>query len=482
MKYSSENIAAALFCPKRFREESLKKGQLLESLSKQIDSDFGLETDSYRTAMTAPVRRLQQKTQVFPLDVKASSRSRLTHSLEAQTYARLIALAIIRNCPELFARFEHQILLSVSTASVLHDIGNPPFGHFGEIVFRKWLSVITENSDIKSELGSGEKEDLCSFNGNAQGLRLSHSIQQLNLTFGQYASFMKVPFTVSELLSGQGTGQSSNGVRSDYYSWAYRNAGVYLCEKCLVDKIRECRGTKNRHPFVSIVEWADDLSYVLADLEDAFELGLIDRYDILHMCDKMKQMHELDSMSDLLSHRTVADIFIHEPSEALFYLRDVVANAYINDIAKATCSNIEQFIDQGEPDYSGGDYPGLTIVSMLHDYEKSKIYSCRDVERLEISGGAFLDGLLSAYEKLLYEDTETFQKELSGTGGDPLLKRLACRISRRHREAYIRACTLRDQSEMYARIRLILDYISGMTDTYAQAEYAMISGAGVRSI
>ena len=336
--------------------------------------------------------------------------------------------------------------------------------------------------NIKSELGSGEKEDLCSFNGNAQGLRLSHSIQQLNLTFGQYASFMKVPFTVSELLSGQGTGQSSNGVRSDYYSWAYRNAGVYLCEKCLVDKIRECRGTKNRHPFVSIVEWADDLSYVLADLEDAFELGLIDRYDILHMCDKMKQMHELDSMSDLLSHRTVADIFIHEPSEALFYLRDVVANAYINDIAKATCSNIEQFIDQGEPDYSGGDYPGLTIVSMLHDYEKSKIYSCRDVERLEISGGAFLDGLLSAYEKLLYEDTETFQKELSGTGGDPLLKRLACRISRRHREAYIRACTLRDQSEMYARIRLILDYISGMTDTYAQAEYAMISGAGVRSI
>ena len=274
MKYSSENIAAALFCPKRFREESLKKGQLLESLSKQIDSDFGLETDSYRTAMTAPVRRLQQKTQVFPLDVKASSRSRLTHSLEAQTYARLIALAIIRNCPELFARFEHQIILSVSTASVLHDIGNPPFGHFGEIVFRKWLSVITENSDIKSELGSGEKEDLCSFNGNAQGLRLSHSIQQLNLTFGQYASFMKVPFTVSELLSGQGTGQSSNGVRSDYYSWAYRNAGVYLCEKCLVDKIRECRGTKNRHPFVSIVEWADDCPTCLQILKMLLNLAL----------------------------------------------------------------------------------------------------------------------------------------------------------------------------------------------------------------
>lgn len=454
----------------------------MESLSKQIGSDFGLETDSYRTAMTAPVRRLQQKTQVFPLDVKASSRSRLTHSLEVQTYARLIALSIVRKFPELFRPYEHQILLCVGTASILHDIGNPPFGHFGETVIRKWLSVLVHRKEIESELRNGEKEDLCSFNGNAQGLRLTHSIQGLNLTYGQYSAFMKVPFTISELLSGQGQGQSSNGVRSDYYSWAYNNAGVYLTEKGLVDQIRECRGTKNRHPFASIVEWADDLAYVLADLEDAFERGLIDRYDILHMCDKMKQFHELDSMSELLSHRTVADIFIHEPSDALFYLRDVVACAYISDVTSAVGSNIEQFVQLGEPDYSGGDYPGMTIVSMLHEYEKSKIYSSRDVEGLEIAGGAFLDGLLSAYEKLLYEDIGTFQKELSGAGGDPLLKRLACRISRRHREAYFRACTLRAQSEMYSRIRLIIDYVSGMTDTYAESEYSMISGAGVRSI
>ncbi len=470
--------AVSLFCAKRFRDENPKEGQLTATLSPPGGGDFGLEMDTLRVAMAAPVRRLQQKTQVFPLDVKASSRSRLTHSLEVASYARLITLLLVRRNKEALEPLREPLLQCVANAALLHDIGNPPFGHFGESVIRKWLSGIVNLPAVGNELNDGEKEDLKAFNGNAQSLRLAHSIQELNLSLGQYAAVIKIPFTVSELLRGKTPALSSVGVHKDFYSWSYENAGIYLSELPLIERIRQERGTQERHPLATIMEWADDLSYVLADMEDAYERGLIDRYDILHLCDKINSIPELKRLEKLLSHRTVADIFIHHPSDALAYLRDVLSNAFIEDVTRAASSDLERFLLTGEPQFLESDNAGFTVISLLKQYERAKIYSHREVESLELAGASYLRGLLGHYEKLLFDDIGTFQKELSGSGGDPWLRRLACRISRRHREAYFRACTGRLQSEMYARVRLIVDYISGMTDTYAEAEFKLISGAG----
>ncbi|MCR5536944.1 MAG: dNTP triphosphohydrolase [Succinivibrio sp.] len=468
--------ARQLFFPQRLRKESLQKGQLLASLAESSASDFGVESDYYKISMMSPLRRLQQKTQVFPLDVKASSRSRLTHSLEVQAYARFIATAIINKSGAKLKPLTHQILRCVESSALIHDLGNPPFGHFGEVVIRSFLSELLNDQGLSCELRDGEKEDLCAFNGNAQGLRVLHTIHGLNLSFTQYLSTIKIPFTIAELLRGKGQGAGTHTYHSDFYSWAYGHTGVYLTEKPLLDAMREVRGTLNRHPFASIIEWADDLAYVLADLEDGFERGLVDRYDILHMCDKLARMSEMSRFEDILNHRLVADTFIHQPSEALFYLRDVIAQAYIEDLSSAVASNLELFCETGEPDFSQAACEGLTLVNLLHDYEQKKVYVNPAIESLELSGRAYLLGILQTCAKLLTEDVSTFQKELSGSGGDPFLKRVACRISRRYRETYFKACSLREHGEMYCRIRLILDYVSGMTDTYAEAEFHTITG------
>src|SRR5574344_2496813 len=227
-------ISSRLFCSKRLRGDILSKGQTLFELSDSSFPSYGIESDRLKISMCSPLRRLQQKTQVFPLDVKAASRNRLTHSLEVQEYSRLIAFAMVKYANKTDLKPILPAMVScLSNAALMHDIGNPPFGHFGESLIRDWLKKTVENRYISSEISLVEKDDLLTFNGNAQGLRLTHTIQNLNLTLGQYASVIKVPYTIKELLLGQGKGTSGNDIHGDFYSWSYSNAGVFLSEKYL---------------------------------------------------------------------------------------------------------------------------------------------------------------------------------------------------------------------------------------------------------
>ena len=229
---NNNELSSRLFCAKRLRGDFLSDGQLsfgLSSFYLSDSDDFGVEQDRLKFSMCAPLRRLQQKTQVFPLDVKAASRNRLTHSLEVAQYTRLISFAIAKKCSQAdFVPILRPMTSCLYTASLMHDLGNPPFGHFGESLIREWLKKTVENRHISSEIAMVEKDDLLTFNGNAQGLRLAFSIQDLNLTLSQYASVIKVPYTIKELLLGQGKGAAGNGIQGDFYSWSYANAGVFL--------------------------------------------------------------------------------------------------------------------------------------------------------------------------------------------------------------------------------------------------------------
>lgn len=357
---NKNELSSRLFCAKRLRGDVLSKGQLSFSLSnfnlssfneskvnsennsddKELNlfdsDDFGVEQDRLKFSLCAPLRRLQQKTQVFPLDVKAASRNRLTHSLEVAQYTRLISFAIAKKCKQAgFVSILRPMTSCLYTAALMHDLGNPPFGHFGESLIREWLKKTVENRHISSEIAMAEKDDLLTFNGNAQGLRLSFSIQDLNLTLGQYASVIKVPYTIKELLLGKGKGEAGNGIQGDFYSWSYANAGVFLSEKVLLDAIREECHRDTRHPFATIIEYSDDLAYVLADLEDAFDRGLIDRYVILKLCRQLDNYPELSELSKYLDTNEIEKRFLVNKTEALFYLRDVISEFYINDIATA---------------------------------------------------------------------------------------------------------------------------------------------------
>ncbi len=470
-------IADRLFCAKRLRGDFLSAGQMSTNLNENDPLIYGIERDRFKLSMCAPLRRLQQKTQVYPLDVKVESRNRLTHSLEVQAYTRLIVFEIVKNIKEIdLSSLAGPMISCLYNASLLHDIGNPPFGHFGESLIRAWIKKILNNQNVSSELSDAEKDDLRSFNGNAQGLRVSHSIQDLNLTLGQYASVIKVPYTIKELLLGQGKGSSGNGIQHDFYSWSYANAGVFLSEKYLLDAIRENCRRDTRHPFATIIEYADDLAYVLADLEDAFDRGAIDKHTIYHLCEKIADYPELEELQDILSVDNLRTLFSRSKTEALFYLRDVISYFYIRDFSYAVSNDLDKFLNTGEPEFSFGNYPGITALKMLKDYEFNFVYNHYEVQTLDLMGSCYINGLFSAYENLLGESPSDLKLELYAKGGDPFCIRLASRISTIHKRAYESAMSKGEFSEMYLRLRLLIDYISGMTDTYAKSEYGILNG------
>ncbi|MCI6449712.1 MAG: dNTP triphosphohydrolase [Succinatimonas sp.] len=475
----SQTLANRLFCAKRLRGDILSKGQCLEFLGKAFDfaNDFayGVEQDRLKITMCAPLRRLQQKTQVFPLDVKAASRNRLTHSLEVAQYTRLITYAIAKRV-ESFRQIIHPMASALHNAALLHDIGNPPFGHFGESLIREWLKSAVNNPHIKAEIKDTEVDDLLTFNGNAQGLRLVHSIQDLNLTLGQYASVIKVPYTVKELILGKGKGSSGNGIHQDFYSWSYSNAGVFLSELNVLESVRHNCERDTRHPFATIIEYSDDLAYVLADLEDAYDRGLYDKHTIISLCEQMVNYTELEPLRELLNVNKVKSLFKSNKTEALFYLRDVVSMAFVDDVARAISNNLESFVETGEPDFSSGDYPGITALKLLKNFETINVYNHFEVQTLDLSGASYIKSLFGTYERLLLETKEDFFKELNAQGGDPFCMRIASRISRRHKGAYLKGLEQERFSEMYLRIRLLVDYISGMTDTFCESEFKILNG------
>jgi dGTPase len=187
---------------KPFTHSELKatpKTYKIEDLEVQLESDRG------RIIGSAALRRLQQKTQVFPLERNAAVRSRLTHSLEVQQNGRYIVKTIFKNLSNELKKeyklegLEVAIESIVEMACLIHDIGNPPFGHFGEGALIDWfnknttdlLNTCIENPISNSELKNQIITDLQNFEGNAQALRLIHSLQRMNLTFVQSACILK---------------------------------------------------------------------------------------------------------------------------------------------------------------------------------------------------------------------------------------------------------------------------------------------------
>ncbi len=447
-------LSAQLFSPVRLTAEAEAPDFLSASLS-AIDGDFGLERDHLKIVLTAPLRRLQHKTQVFPLDVTSSARSRLTHSLETAEYARLIIFFLVRENSD-FAPLERQLSLCVSTAALLHDIGNPPFGHFGEAVMRRFLHDLCSRCD--TALTDAQKIDLRSFNGNAQGLRIVHSIQCLNLSVGQLAAMLKVPATAQML---QRSGQDIS------------HAGVFLSEKAVLQRIREIWPERWCHPLSFVMELADDLAYSLADLEDGADKGLIPADSLLQLIEDISDICALKLHAFIPSREAFFRAFAKSRRAVLSSLREVLAALYVKQCAAALGKDSEVWLAQGSLEVVA--LPALRAVAALKRFEGKWVYADREVESLELAGASYLKYLLSAYAELTTLNAADFSRMVAGEGGDPYLRRLCHRISRRHLQAYATAVKQEPESELYARIRLFLDYISGMTDTYAGAEYRLLS-------
>lgn len=418
--------------------------------------DFAfLQRDHLKTVLAAPMRRLQQKTQVFPLDVTSSARSRLTHSLETAEYCRLLTLILCSRSVEL-APLQQPLELVTSTAALLHDLGNPPFGHFGEAVIRRFLTDTAAR--FSSYLTHDEQLCLCSFNGNAQGLRIIHSIQQLNLCLGQLGAAVKVPATAPELA----------GLQSDPC-----RAGVFLSEAEVLSRLRRHFPAGTRHPAAQIMDLCDDLAYSLADLEDGADKGLIAENEVFELFCRLQDTLGLDLK--LPPRADFARSYARSRRGLVGQVREVTALAYLEEVSAAIADRLDEFLSTGFLDVSA--LRSVQAVQILKEFELHTLYSSPEVEGLELSGQAYLSFLLAAYGRLLEFSADEFAALQAGSlKADPYCRRLCRRISRRHQEAYLRHIARCPQQEFYARVRLVVDYISGMTDTYAGVEYRLLRG------
>lgn len=259
-------------------KEKLTTDRELNSYS---DIDISIESDRGRIFSSAAFRRLQKRTQVFALELNASIRSRLTHSLEVAQNARYIARTILdelkKNDLKTYGLedMENAFISTSEMTSLIHDIGNPPFGHFAEETINKWLknNVVQKLESFKSstkeieDLKSILKSDICNYDGNAQAIRIITKLQRLNLSYFQIIAVLKYTRGAFE----------NKPDNSDSLNYLKKKPGFYYSEKDLVEKIQTTLNIKagHRFPITYIMEAADDISYLTADLEDSVEKGIL---------------------------------------------------------------------------------------------------------------------------------------------------------------------------------------------------------------
>ena len=432
------------------------------------------EQDRARIVQAAPVRRLQQKTQVFPLDVKASVRSRLTHSLEVQETGRQISRRILAALPA-GTVCEGAFINLVEMACLLHDVGNPPFGHFGEQVMSQWLAQSLDelfaraHDQLPSPQWAELRQDLLVFDGNAQSLRLVHSLHEMNLTLGQLAALCKYP-QQPLLHSPQGYGQ--------HHGWTSKR-GIFFSEQPLYRALGQSLGLAPgcRHPLVYIMEAADDISYCIADLEDAVDRRILTLSELLVA---LRRADGSDYLAVLLDEALASGrgFFPHFRQQLTRDLVALAAQSYVSEHQAILQGSYPQALLHGQA-------PAARVLDILKRVARELVFMRPEVEALELEGYAALRGVLTSYACLLALPARQFARLLAGEGSQDLFfaRRLYHRLSARHLKAYRLAIATPDsrfacqhEQEWYYRVRLLLDYVSGMTDTYVLEEYRLLSG------
>ncbi|BDH47050.1 deoxyguanosinetriphosphate triphosphohydrolase [Salmonella enterica subsp. enterica serovar Choleraesuis] len=484
----------------RRRYSSNPERQLTEhELTRIFESDRG------RIVNSPAIRRLQQKTQVFPLERNAAVRTRLTHSLEVQQVGRYIA-------KEVLSRLKEQNLLDayglaeltgpfesmVEMACLMHDIGNPPFGHFGESAINDWFSRWVNLATCDDEEGDrcqigilrlapGEeranalrrkmRQDLCHFEGNAQGVRLVHSLLRMNLTWSQVGCILK--YTRPAWFEGSAP---------ESHRYLMKKPGFYLSEEEYIVQLRKELQIEEycRFPLTWIMEAADDISYCIADLEDAVEKHIFTTPQLYQHLEQAWGIVEPGDLFDKVIRAawvkaTANEMQLSADDQFFMYLR---VNALNNLVPYAA----QRFIDNIEQVYHGNFNQALLedgsaygkLLEIFKIVAVNQVFNHPDVEQLELQGYRVIRGLLDIYSPLLLMPVKDFHNLVAGNNLRqwPIETRLYHKLSTRYCLAYSEAVSAISPAdpdfliwEYYYRCRLIQDYISGMTDLYAWDEY-----------
>ncbi|MEA2050478.1 MAG: dGTPase [Campylobacterota bacterium] len=458
------------------------------------DLDWSVESDRGRIISSPAFRRLQKRTQVFALELNAAVRSRLTHSLEVSQTARFIAKTILKKLKsDELKELENAFISTTEMASLLHDIGNPPFGHFGETAINEWFVKkglnYFKNIESDKKLKETLIKDLSCYDGNAQAIRIVHKLQRLNLSYTQTASIIKYT-----------RGAFEDKSEDTKFSYLEKKPGFFFSEKEFVKTVSDTLDIKAKHrfPLTYIMEAADDISYLSADIEDAVDKGILTLDSIYNLikdeCQVVNQKYNTNTsmLFDIVDKNyKKAKAKEDEPyqfnmfltltrAQLIFKLVEYVSDIYIQNHSSVFDGSFNNALLESNPKHECSQ-----AVEVLQNISIRHIYNNKQVQALELKGYRIIQGLFDIYEPLLALCTDKFQDILNNKKSDCLIcTNLLARLSKKHLVAYKKSIDEIQNNEnktdfslleWYYRARLIIDYISGMTDDYALEEYKNLS-------
>lgn len=462
-----------LLCKNRRRpsESSVEKRKTASVIARnQFEADYD------RIVGSSSVRRLQDKAQVFPLQKNDFTRTRLTHSMEVSAMARSLGKAVGKQIEQRTDSFTgdmtDELAALLQTAGLIHDLGNPPFGHYGETVIRQWFSKwFDSNKFLKKEiiLSDQEKKDFIFFDGNVQNLRIVTKLQILNdayganFTYGTLAAIIKYPWESS----------SRKAIERKKF-------GYFKSEEEIVKRIQENTGLSEgvRHPATYLLEAADDIIYICDDIEDGVKKGYIPWDSVYKDIKKRFEDEKYQKLYGQIESRT-PDGAIDDADKILSKVRMFrnYTQGYLFERA------INEFMDNYDSIMTG-TYDKKELLKCEEEfaaYLKKEVtgkycFKCHEVLALELVGDRVIKTLLDIFVSAL---TESNYKELLDSAIFP--GKIYNLISSNFKYIALHDYIHDNQRKLsdisvYDKLHLVVDFISGMTDSYAVNLYKELTG------
>ena len=425
----------------------------------QDETRLGFEVDYDRIIFSSEFRSLQDKTQVIPLSKTDFVHTRLTHSLEvsvvARSLGRKVGQKLLEKYPHLQSVHGYQINdfgAIAAAAALAHDIGNPPFGHSGEKAIGEYFKT-GNGKQFKDQLTDKEYQDLCDFEGNANGFKIVTQNRVgreggLRLSYATLGAFIKYP---KESLPKKPT----NSISDKKYGVFQSEKEVFLDLADELGLIESNKGNDlsfHRHPLAFLVEAADDICYTIIDFEDGINLGLIqEEFALEYLINLVRESININKYNSLTNTK-----------DRVSYLRALAINTLINEAVTIFMKN-EELILKGE--FNIALLERSKYEAQIKDIIKlsvEKIYQSREVIDKEITGYEVITKLLNTFITAVNNNHNNKQTNYD----DLLLKILPKTIDF-------------DNQSLYNRLLNVCHFIALLSDSKAILTYKKIAGIDI---
>lgn len=433
------------------------------------DGRSQFQRDFDRIVFSSAFRRLQDKTQVFPLPESDFVHTRLTHSLEVSCVGRSLGNMVGNTLIDRHAILKKKYISSnfgeiVAAACLAHDIGNPPFGHSGEDAISEYF-LNEEGKLFKRKIANEKKwTDLTKFEGNAQGFRIITKLQNpnikggLRLSLATLGTFTKYP--EESILSGKDLKfiRGKKIYRKHGYFQSEKNVFENVALRVGLKKVNKEKGNSiwTRHPLTYLVEAADDICYGIMDLEDAFRLGILTFEETEELLFPFVNSNNLRSYKHRKKHDKIG------------YLRAKTISNLVKQLSECFLENENKILEGKMYNDLISNIPSSKALQRIKEISIEKIYSYKSVIEREAAGYEVIGGLLDTFIKAVNEAAE----DKLSTKNKSIIQLLPKQFFDKKGKV---------EKNLYNRLLRVTDYVSGMTDSFAISLFRRIKGISLPS-